>query len=80
VHLEETAEQRALRKELRAYFAELVTPAVREELEHDPEGGPVYRRIVRKMGEDGWLGVGWPKEYGGQGRAPTDQFIFFDEV
>jgi 3-oxocholest-4-en-26-oyl-CoA dehydrogenase alpha subunit len=78
--LEETDEQRALRAELRAYFAELLTPAVRDELEEDPEGGPVYRRIVKQMGGDGWLGVGWPKEYGGQGRAPTDQFIFFDEV
>ncbi len=32
------------------------------------------------MGSDGWLGVGWPKEFGGQGRPATDQFIFFDEV
>ena len=32
------------------------------------------------MGADGWLGIGWPKEYGGQGRPPIDQFIFFDEV
>jgi alkylation response protein AidB-like acyl-CoA dehydrogenase len=31
------------------------------------------------MGRDGWLGIGWPKEYGGQGRGPIDQFIFFDE-
>ncbi|MCU1380471.1 MAG: acyl-CoA dehydrogenase [Acidimicrobiales bacterium] len=80
MHLEETAEQVGLRKEIRAYFAELLTPAVRAELEGDPEGGPVFRRLVRKMGANGWLGVGWPKEYGGQGRAPTDQFIFFDEV
>jgi alkylation response protein AidB-like acyl-CoA dehydrogenase len=78
--LEETAEQGALRKELRAYFAELLTPAVRAELESDPEGGPVYRRVVRQMGADGWLGVGWPEQFGGQGRPPTDQFIFFDEV
>jgi alkylation response protein AidB-like acyl-CoA dehydrogenase len=31
------------------------------------------------MGEDGWLGIGWPKEYGGQGRSAIEQFIFFDE-
>ena len=31
------------------------------------------------MGADGWLGIGWPKEYGGQGRSPIEQFIFFDE-
>jgi alkylation response protein AidB-like acyl-CoA dehydrogenase len=80
VHLEETAEQLALRKELRAYFAELLTPEVRAELEADPEGGPVFRRLVRQMGADGWLGVGWPEQFGGQGRPPTDQFIFFDEV
>ena len=32
------------------------------------------------MGKDGWLGIGWPKEFGGQGRPASDQFIFFDEV
>jgi hypothetical protein len=28
------------------------------------------------MAQDGWLGIGWPKEYGGQGRTPIEQFIF----
>ena len=37
------------------------------------------RRVVKQMGADGWLGIGWPKEYGGQGRGPIEQFIFFDE-
>jgi alkylation response protein AidB-like acyl-CoA dehydrogenase len=58
----------------------LLPPAVRAELAVDTEGGPVFRRLVRQMGADGWLGVGWPKEFGGQGRPATDQFIFFDEV
>jgi 3-oxocholest-4-en-26-oyl-CoA dehydrogenase alpha subunit len=81
VHLEETAEQRALRDELRAYFAKLLTPVVRAELAADTAAGaPVFRRLVKQMGTDGWLGIGWPKEFGGQGRPPTDQFIFFDEV
>ena len=31
------------------------------------------------MGQDGWLGIGWPKEWGGQGRSAIEQFIFFDE-
>src|SRR5438874_1777220 len=44
------------------------------------EGSPVFRELVKQMGSDGWLGIGWPKEYGGQGRPVTDQFIFFDEV
>ncbi len=80
MHLEETAEQRALRSELRAYFAEVLTPEVREALDTESEGGAVFRSIVRRMGKDGWLGIGWPKEYGGQGRPTSDQFIFFTEV
>jgi 3-oxocholest-4-en-26-oyl-CoA dehydrogenase alpha subunit len=78
--LEYTPEQQALRKELREYFAQLLTPEVRAELGEPGEGSPLFRELVRQMGTDGWLGIGWPKEYGGQGRPATDQFIFFDEV
>jgi len=39
-----------------------------------------FRNVIAKMGKDGLLGLGWPKEYGGQGRPATDQFILFDEV
>ncbi len=80
MHLQETPEQQALRTELRAYFAELLSPEVRAEIGFRGEGGPGWRRIVKQMGADGWLGIGWPEEYGGQGRPPTDQFIFYDEV
>jgi hypothetical protein len=80
MYLEETREQRALRAELRAYFAQLVTPEVRRALDEEGEGGAVFRSVVRQMGADGWLGIGWPEEYGGQGRPATDQFIFFTEV
>ncbi|HVC66381.1 MAG TPA: acyl-CoA dehydrogenase family protein [Acidimicrobiales bacterium] len=80
MHLEETPGQLALRAELRAYFAELLTPEVRHALDFEPEGGETFRRVVRRMGTDGWLGIGWPVEYGGQGRPATDQFIFFTEV
>ena len=78
--LEYTPEQQALRKELREYFAQLLTPEVRAELGEPGEGSPRFRDVVRQMGADGWLGIGWPKEFGGQGRPATDQFIFFDEV
>jgi len=78
--LEYTPEQQALRKELREYFAQLLTPEVRAELGEPGEGSPLFRDVVRQIGTDGWLGIGWPQEYGGQGRPATDQFIFFDEV
>jgi alkylation response protein AidB-like acyl-CoA dehydrogenase len=80
MHLEYTAEQQSLRKELREYFAEMLTDEVSAEMGHPGEGSPLFRQLVRRMGADGWLGIGWPKEYGGQGRSAVEQFIFFDEV
>src|SRR5262249_61806797 len=80
MYLDYTDEQLALRTELREYFARLLTPAVRAEVGHPGEGNPLFRTIVRQMGADGWLGIGWPVEYGGQGRSGPDPFIFFHEV
>jgi 3-oxocholest-4-en-26-oyl-CoA dehydrogenase alpha subunit len=81
MELELSAEQRALQQELRAYFEGLMTPERRARLGSGAEAaGPAYRDVVRQMGVDGWLGVGWPKEYGGQGRSPLEQYIFFDEA
>src|SRR5579863_5920626 len=80
MHLAETPEQQALRKELRAYFERLMTPQVRAQLGGVGEGSTMFRTLVRQIGADGWLGIGWPTEYGGQGRPATDQFIFFDET
>jgi 3-oxocholest-4-en-26-oyl-CoA dehydrogenase alpha subunit len=72
-------EQEALRRELRAYYEKLLTPEIREELHRGHGTGETMRAVVRQMGKDGWLGIGWPKEYGGQGRSAIEQFIFFDE-
>ncbi len=74
-----TEEQEALRRELRDYYAALLTPEVEEQLAHGHGIGPDMRRVVKQMAQDGWLGIGWPKEYGGQGRSALEQFIFFDE-
>lgn len=78
-----TDEQERLRRELRAYFAELITPARREALTStggEYGDGLTYKEIVCQMGADGWLALGWPKEYGGQGRSMLDQLIFTDEA
>ena len=74
-----TDEQEKLRQELRSYYADLLTPEVDAELAESRGVGPALRRVVRQMGEDGWLGIGWPVEYGGQGRSAIEQFVFFDE-
>ncbi|GGV00124.1 acyl-CoA dehydrogenase [Actinomadura cremea] len=78
--LRETAEHRKLRAELRAYFANLLPPDVRRRAGEEGVGGDRFREIVKKLGDDGWLGYGWPTEYGGQGRSTAEQYVFFDEV
>ncbi len=75
-----TPEQRALRDQLRGYFRDLMTEELRQELRGSEGGGPEYRRILKKMADDGWLGIGWPKEYGGQDRSPIEQYLFAEEV
>lgn len=74
-----TPEQRALRLEVRDYFSQLMTPELRQKL-RGSEGGEDFRKVVRQMGKDGWLAVGWPKEHGGQGYQATEQLIFFEEA
>ena len=74
-----TPELTALRDELRSYYETLLTPEVQEELSHGEGVGPEARRIWKQMASDGWAGIGWPKEWGGQGRTAIEQFVFFDE-
>src|SRR4051812_35889458 len=79
MHVAYTEQEEDLRTELREYYAELLDPQTQQELRDARGIGPVVRRVVRRMGADGWLGIGWPTEYGGQGRSTVEQFIFFDE-
>ncbi|MFY9679020.1 acyl-CoA dehydrogenase family protein [Glutamicibacter protophormiae] len=81
MHLRSSSEIQSLREELRSYFAALLTDEVRAGLKQEGEaGGPVHSAVQRQMGQDGWLGIGWPVEYGGQGRGPAAQFVFYDEA
>ena len=84
-----TPEQERLRRELRAYFGALMTPEVRAALspqgngaggEGDYGDGQAYRTVVRQLGRDGWLALGWPEEHGGRGGTMLDQLIFTDEA
>jgi 3-oxocholest-4-en-26-oyl-CoA dehydrogenase alpha subunit len=74
-----TEEHEALRNRLREYYADLLTPEVEAQLADSHGIGPNMRRVVKQMAADGWLGIGWPTEYGGQGLGPIEQYIFFDE-
>ncbi|WP_370942948.1 acyl-CoA dehydrogenase family protein [Amycolatopsis sp. cg5] len=83
MRIDYTPEQQKLRDELRSYFAELMTPERREALgsgRAEYGDGLVYKQIVRDLGRDGWLAIGWPEEYGGQARPLFDQLVFTDEA
>jgi alkylation response protein AidB-like acyl-CoA dehydrogenase len=77
--LDLTESQRALQAELRDYFSTLISAEERELLLTQRHGA-VYRDVVRRMGGDGWLGVGWPTEYGGRGFGRIEQQIFVNEA
>ncbi|TQL68513.1 acyl-CoA dehydrogenase/hypothetical protein [Nocardioides albertanoniae] len=84
MHVALTPAQEQLRSELNAYFAQLVTPERRAALARasgefgDEADKEVYLSTIRQIGSDGWLGIGWPKEYGGQDRSMVEQLIFTD--
>jgi alkylation response protein AidB-like acyl-CoA dehydrogenase len=72
-------EHEAMRDELRAYYDQLLTPEVEDQLRGSEGAGEVPRAIFKQMSADGWVGLGWPKEWGGKELGPMEQFVFFDE-
>ncbi|MEP5764773.1 MAG: acyl-CoA dehydrogenase family protein [Halieaceae bacterium] len=80
--VEFTPQQSALRDELRAYFAQMMTPELTAECSRDmgEGGGPLWKAALQKMGQDGWIGIGWPEALGGKGLSPIEQFIFIEEI
>lgn len=78
-NLELTEAQRSLKAELRAYFTGLADENEHRDMALDRHG-ETYQRVVRQMGEDGWMGVGWPQEYGGHGLGEIEQTIFANEA
>lgn len=81
--------QEELRCEVRAFIAEHVTPDVVAEMEGHNEGllgvtmgtsrGPAVKELFRKIDGRGWLGISYPKEYGGQGGDRITQYIVEEE-
>jgi len=79
VFIDLTDEQRELQAELRRYFSGLISPAEAEVMRTERHGS-TYREVIRRMGKDGWLGVGWPVEFGGRGFGEIEQQIFVNEA
>ena len=75
-----TPEHETMRTELRDYFDKLLDADTVEKLAKSHAVGPEMRKVWKQMCSDGYVGVGWPKEWGGQGKSAIEQFIFFDEA
>lgn len=76
-----TDEQRELIEGAREYFRTHITPELEDEMNVDPEGGgPLWKEYIRQMGTDGMLGAGWPKEFGGKGYGPVEQYLLYEEI
>jgi len=80
MRLEYTPEQERLRAEIRAALEQVMTPERTLALSARMEGGPEARECIRALAAANLLGVGWPKEYGGQGFSAIEQFIFAEEA
>src|SRR4051794_41851927 len=71
-----TPQEQAFRDELRAWV-EANHPG--PEPEGDVAGFEFRRAWQRRLHEDDWAGVSWPKEYGGRGGAPGEQAVYNGE-
>ncbi|MGH8665762.1 MAG: acyl-CoA dehydrogenase family protein [Burkholderiales bacterium] len=77
-----TPEQEALRRDVRQFIKENVTDDLVEEIErqdHPQGGGPHVKALFKKIHARGWLGITYPKEYGGQGGDRITQYIVEEE-
>ena len=78
------AEEMAFRDEVRAFLRKELTPEVFEKYRDTTEQGmwtaEFTKAFRRKLGAAGYLGMGWPKEYGGGGRSRIFQAILWDEM
>jgi len=76
-----TSEQEALRQEVQQFIADNVDGPVRDEIANTDEmsQGPLVRDLRKKVAEKGWVGISWPKEYGGQDGSRIDQYIVEEE-
>ncbi|MFW6074044.1 MAG: acyl-CoA dehydrogenase family protein, partial [Chloroflexota bacterium] len=68
-----TPEDIEFRKQVRAWLEENLP-------EKEPETLEERRAWHRKMYEAGFIGMGWPKEYGGREARPMEQAIVGEEL
>jgi len=75
-----TKEEEDFREKLCSFLDKELTEEIARQNWEDKGVGPEAREFSRKLAANGFLGMSWPKEYGGQGLPPTFDFILLDEL
>jgi acyl-CoA dehydrogenase len=67
-----------LRTEVRAFLAEEIAAGTFDP--HEPGHGDSYNRgFSRRVGAKGWIGMTWPKRYGGHERSQLERYVVTEE-
>src|SRR5258706_10712860 len=78
---QQAMQDEAFRAELRAWLTAHVTDAFREQRTMTFQEKMAVRRAWQKtLFESGWIGIGWPMEYGGRGATLTQETIYYEEM
>lgn len=84
MRFEFTAEEEAFRADVCAFLQRELTPEVwRAHRDPNEQGfwtADFTKAFRRKLGAAGYIGMGWPAEYGGGGRSRIYQTIFAEEM
>jgi hypothetical protein len=67
-----------LRREVRAFIAETIPHRTARERAESWSG--FDKSFSRKMGARGWIGMTWPKKYGGQERSFAERYVIIEEM
>lgn len=75
-----TPEQERLRLEVRKFLEKNVTEKSRLDFKYDHPYSEDTKKVLRGLGERGWLCALWPKEMGGIGATALDNFVIQEEI
>lgn len=74
-----TDDQKIFRQDIKSFIEQELTPEMLEE-PGEVAGVKYSKKFSKKLGDKGWIGLAWPKEYGGQGLDQIDQMIYLEEM
>jgi len=85
MHFRYTEEEEAFRKEVQEFLNQELTPGwlgidPGPEEESREDVFPIAKKMWRRFGEKGWIGLTWPKAYGGQDASIWKEMILLQEL